>query len=98
MRAALEPEDIESIAQAVVEKLRPLLNTSNDDRYMTMRQLANYLGIGYSTVANNKKYLPHTYLNSTPLFKKSEIDAFLEQYKVKPTKNQRFIELLNGKR
>lgn len=103
MKATLEPEDIQAIGDYVIEKLRPLLagNGKAADKYMTIKELAEYLGLAYSTIANNKKYLPHTYLNGTPLFKQSEIDIYLEQYRIKPKekkRNQRFSELFNGRR
>lgn len=101
MKTTLESEDIQAVVQAVVEAIRPLLLDKKADKYMTMKELAAYTGLAYSTIANNKKHLPHTYLNGTPLFKQSEIDAFLEQFKVKPKQkrnNQRFAELFNGKR
>lgn len=102
MKSTLEPEDIQAIAGAVAELIRPML-AGNDrvDKYMTIKELAEYLGLAYSTIANNKRYLPHTYLNGTPLFKQSEIDAYLEQYRSKPKekkRNQRFSELFNGRR
>lgn len=102
MKAHLEPEDIQAIASEVVEMLRPLIaGNGKADRYMTTKELAEYLGLAPSTIANNKKYLPHTFLNSTPLFKQSEIDAYLQQFRVKPKekkKNQKFTELFNSRR
>lgn len=98
----MEDSDISAIASAVVELVRPLLNgNGKDDKYMTTKELAAYLGLAYSTIANNKRYLPHTFLNSTPLFKKTEIDTYLQQFSVKPKekkKNQKFAELFNGRR
>lgn len=105
MKAELtfSPELVDLIADRVIEKLKPLLtgNGVNDDRYLTTKELAKYLGVAYSTVANNKKYLPHTYFNSIPLFKKSDIDNLLQQSSIKPNgkeKNQKFKELFNSKR
>ena len=102
MKTCLEAEDIKAIASAVVEMLKPhVFGNGKHDRYLTTKELAKYLGLAPSTIANNKKYLPHTYLNSTPLFKKSEIDAYLEQYRVKPKekkKNQKFVDIFKGKR
>ncbi|MBT9168962.1 MAG: hypothetical protein DDT19_02314 [Syntrophomonadaceae bacterium] len=94
----LPQELVNEIADKVIERLKPLLSvTGKADRYMTTKELTKYLGLAYSTIANNKKYLPHTYLNGTPLFKQSEIDAYLEQFKVRPVskKNTKFAELFN---
>jgi hypothetical protein len=102
MRVTLEAEDIQTIAEAVVEAIRPMLSNGNKaDKYMTMKELAAYTGLAYSTIANNKKYLPHTYLNGTPLFKQSEIDEYLSRFRVKAKekrRNQRFAELFRSKR
>ena len=68
---------------------------------MNTKQLAEHLGLAYSTIANNKKYLPHFYFNGTPLFKKSEIDNLLERHRVTPKakkENQSFHALFNSKR
>lgn len=103
MKTLFEPEDISQITAKIIETIRPLLQgngKASADKYLTMKELAAYTGLAYSTIANNKKYLPHTYLNGTPLFKRSEIDAFLEQFRVKPKQrrnNQRFAELFKGK-
>lgn len=102
MKTTLEPEDIKAIASEVAQLIRPMLTGNGKaDKYMTTKELAEYMGLAYSTIANNKKYLPHTFLNSTPLFKQSEIDAYLQQFSVKPksnNKNQKFIKLFNDKR
>lgn len=97
MKTVLEQEDIEAIARRVVELIKPLIETGDrPDKYMTMKELAQYLGVAYSTIANNKKKLPHTYLNGTPLFKKSEIDAYLQQFAVKPERGRKFNERMEG--
>lgn len=95
-------ELIDLIADKVIEELKPLLSGNGKaDKYMTTKELAEYLGLRYSTIASNKKYLPHTYFNGTPLFKQSEIDTYLQQFRVKPNdkkKNQKFAELFKGRR
>ena len=103
MKTELEPQDIEAIAQRVLELLKPYLssNGKSDDKYINTKKLAEHLGLAYSTIANNKKYLPHFYFNGTPLFKKSEIDNLLERHRVTPKekkKNQNFHALFNCKR
>ena len=101
MKTQLEPEDIQAIVNGVIEKLKPIIAVhGKHDKYMTTKELAGYMGLAYSTIANNKKHLPHTYLNGTPLFKQSDIDAFLDQFRVKPKekkKNQKFTELFTGR-
>lgn len=105
MRAELLISDelISELVSRLIKELRPLFHDaeSQDDRYMTMKELSEYLGVAYSTIANNKKYLPHYYFNGTPLFKKSEIDRYLSQFKREPAKkpkNRHFEEVFNGKR
>ena len=87
MKTDLEPQDIEAIAQRVAEILRPQLTGMQhvpDERYMNVKQLANYTGMSSSWIYNNKKSLPHRNLGGKPLFRKSEIDTWLEQYRVQP--------------
>jgi hypothetical protein len=53
MRTTLEAEDIQAIAEAVIEKLRPLLVSNNkhsEDRVFDKKGLAEYLNVSMSTV------------------------------------------------
>lgn len=99
----ISDEFVSELANRLIKELRPLFHDmeNQDDRYMTMKELSEYIGVSYSTIANNKKYLPHYYFNGTPLFKKSEIDRYLSRFKrepVKKPKNKHFDEVFKGKR
>lgn len=92
-RDDITPEAYQAIAEMVLEHLRPLLSGSGrsagedqsikDDRHLNVKQLSEYLGMSSQWIYNNMNTLPHFNLNRKPLFRKSEIDAWLEQYRVK---------------
>lgn len=88
MKAELEPQDIEAITLKVIDLLKPLLSGNGkhetEDRYLNVKQLSDYIGMSTQWVYNNMKNLPHINLNRKPLFKKSDIDQWLEQFRVKP--------------
>ena len=72
MKTELEPEDIEAIAQRVVELLRPLLSSNGkneDDELLDVEQASKVLGTSkeqiYQWVSNAKYGLkPFPYLKS----------------------------------
>ena len=86
MKTELEPQDIEAIAQRVAEKLKPVIavNDANNyhDRMFDVKRLAEYIGMSPQWIYNNKYKLPHVNINSKPLFRKSEIDRWLESCRV----------------
>lgn len=88
MKTLLEPEDIEAIAEKVIEKLKPLIisNSRHDteDRVFTVEQLSEYIGLSKQWIYNNKKNIPHFDRKRKPLFRKSEIDRWLETFKKEP--------------
>jgi predicted DNA-binding transcriptional regulator AlpA len=91
MKALLEPEDIQAIATAVVEKLLPLLKgenrQENEDRLLTVKELSAYIGLSPQWIYNNKKTLPHIDRNRKPLFRRSEIDEWLRGYRKDPAES-----------
>ena len=82
------PELVESIADKVIEKLTPLITGNskheNEDRVFTVEQLSNYIGLSKQWIYNNKKNIPHFNKKRKPLFRKSEIDRWLETFKKEP--------------
>ena len=82
------PELVESIADKVIEKLTPLITGNskheNEDRVFTVEQLSNYIGLSKQWIYNNKKNIPHFNRKRKPLFRKSEIDRWLETFKKEP--------------
>lgn len=87
MKTELESQDIEAIVDRLFEKLKPLLNNGKhdpNDRLFNVRQLSSYIGMSTQWIYNNKSKLPHMNINNKPLFRKSEIDTWLESFRVKP--------------
>jgi len=89
MKALLEQEDIEKIAQAVCEMLKPMLNQSKaGDVIFDKKQLASYLNISQSAI--NKlivnKQIPYIKLNGSQAggvrFSKNKIDKWLDQLSI----------------
>ncbi len=81
MKTELEEQDIEAIAQRVVELLKPLLlsdNSHTEDRLLTVKELSKYTGLSKQWIYNNKKKLEPQYLNGKPLFRLSTINAMLK--------------------
>ncbi len=60
MKAILEQGDIEAIAEAVIEKLKPLLcKNEPDDQIMTIEEVANFLQVSKAQVyqwVNNSQH------------------------------------------
>jgi excisionase family DNA binding protein len=85
MKTQLEEEDIQAIAAAVVEKLRPFssgVQHDTSDRWLTVKKLSEYMGMSLQWIYNNKHSLPYVNMGDKPLFRKSEMDTWLEQYRV----------------
>jgi predicted DNA-binding transcriptional regulator AlpA len=87
------PELIDEIAEKVVERLTPLFqsecnrNMSGGDKYLTVKTLSDYIGFSKSWIYNNLNKIPHHMKKDEgskkgkPLFRKSEIDGWLEKYR-----------------
>jgi hypothetical protein len=86
LKTLLEPEDIQAIALAVMEQLKPIVagngKHDSDDRWFNVKQLSEYIGMSAQWIYNNKSKLPHVNINSKPLFLKSDIDLWLESFRV----------------
>lgn len=55
----------------------------NEDRLLTKEEVAEYLRISRATLGRLMKKIPYIKLGRRVLFKKSDIDKFLESKKVK---------------
>lgn|GEM_PF-2671944 len=84
---SLPPELVDLIADKVIEKLKPIIvgNGKHEagDKLFNVKQLADYIGMSTQWIYNNKSKLPHMNINNKPLFRKSEIDTWLESFRVK---------------
>ena len=70
----------------VTEMLKPVISGNgkhgSDDRWFNVKQLSEYISMSPQWIYNNKNNLPHVNINSKPLFKKSDIDLWLESFRV----------------
>ena len=90
MQSTLEKNDIDAIAEAVFQKLKPLLKVANkkaeDDVFFTVDQLAEYLNVKKCWIyrRTSDQNIPFHKRGRYVRFKKSEIDKWLEEQKVNP--------------
>ncbi len=87
MKTLLEPEDVLSIAEKVVEMLRPLIPTgSQEDALFDKKGLAEYLRVDVSWIdkAITNRTIPYFKMGKYTRFRKSHIDRWLEAKKVEP--------------
>lgn len=84
MKIEFESQDIEGIAQRVVELIRPMLSCSSrhEDSSIVfdVRGLSDYLKVDPSWVYKkvSLKEIPHFHAGKYPRFKKSVIDKWIE--------------------
>ena len=79
MKIYLEPEDIKSITQAVVEALKPLLNNGKDkseDVIFTPESLANYLQVDTGWIYKHQKELKYFKAGKYIRFHKKDVDKY----------------------
>jgi excisionase family DNA binding protein len=90
MQSTLEKNDIELIAEAVFQKLKPLLKVANKkaegDIFFTVDQLAEYLNVKKCWIyrRTSEQNIPFHKRGRYVRFKKSEIIKWLEEQKVNP--------------
>lgn len=88
MKSELEPQDIQAIAEKVVELLKPHLQASGiqEDTVFDKPGLAEYLRVDVSWV--NKQItlrsIPYLKVGKYTRFKKTHIDRWMETFKADP--------------
>jgi hypothetical protein len=86
MKTLIEPDDIKSIAETITEMLLPAISQNSkhdaDEKWLNVKELSGYISMSPQWIYNNKSKLPHVNINSKPLFKKSEVDQWLESFRV----------------
>lgn len=97
MKATLDTEDIESIANSLLEKLKPILSQrkdSEDDNIFTPETLAEYLKVDISWVYKqvSLKTIPYFKSGKYVRFRKSHIDRWIETQSVKPFSHLRAVK------
>lgn len=89
MKTELEREDIEAIADKVIEKLKPLIAGNGKDEkdiIFTPETLAKYLQVDTSWVYKqvSLKTIPYFKSGKYTRFRKSVIDKWIESQTVRP--------------
>ena len=90
MKAEFEPQDVEAIAQRVIELIRPLLikgqHGNGEDTILDKEALSQYLGVPvwwiYKQVS--LKAIPHFKTGKYLKFKKSKIDKWVDSQTINP--------------
>lgn len=89
MKTTLDTEDVDVIAQRVIELIKPLLSgngkSGNDDVIFDVQGLADYLKVDASWVYKkvSLKEIPHFHAGKYPRFKKPAIDKWIESQTVR---------------
>lgn len=79
MKTVLENQDIELIAQRVVEIIRPFLpKEKTDDVIFSVEELAAYLRVSPKWVYDHKHELPHFKPGGLLRFRKKDIDKGID--------------------
>jgi excisionase family DNA binding protein len=67
-----------------------MISSMKDDRLLSQKEVLEYLGISSETLLKlRKEGLPYLKLRKRVLFRKSDIDAFLESRKIVETPEKR---------
>ena len=78
-RIAAEKEQIEQSTISVREVLAYL----ETDRYMDLKEAAQYLPLSKRTIWEHLKTIPHFRYGSKVIFRKSELDQWMETFRVR---------------
>ena len=90
MQSTLEKNEIDAIAEAVFQKLKPLLKIVNkkteDDVFFTVDQLAEYLNVKKCWIyrRTSDQTIPFHKRGRYVRFKKSEIIEWCDEQKINP--------------
>jgi len=85
VKTILDQEDVELIARHVVEMIKPLLSTkeNNEDILFSVEALADYLKVSAKWVYEHTFELPHFKLGGLLRFRKKEIDRVINNLVLK---------------
>ncbi len=78
--------------------VKELLNYVEQDRYMTLKEAAEYLPFCKLTISKHLKEIPHFRYNRKIFFRKSELDRWAERFRVRPEDSEvldRAMELVD---
>ncbi len=91
MKTELEPQDIEAIAQRVIEKLKPMLSDNGkheDNIVFNKNSLSEYLNVSESTINKliSNKQIPHFKIQQGQSggvrFSKKDIDRWIQRHTI----------------
>lgn len=90
MKVEIEPTDTQSIAEKVLELIKPYIvrngNDGNDEeRIMDKKELAAYLGVDLSWIDKNIHILPRFNVGKYVRFKRSKIDKWIDTISKTPS-------------
>ena len=90
MKTIMDQEDVELIAQRVVEMIKPLLSTKeeNSEIIFSVEELAEYLRVSVKWVYDHVYELPHFKLGGLLRFRKQEIDSTIDKLALKTKLNR----------
>ncbi|MGQ9571052.1 MAG: helix-turn-helix domain-containing protein [Thermodesulfovibrionales bacterium] len=86
MKAELEQHDIEAIVDKVIERLKPILTSKNEDKdaIFDIDALSEYLRVSKKWIyeRTHLKEIPYLKVNGLLRFRKKDIDKWLNSYNV----------------
>ena len=101
MKIELEQQDIDLIADKVIEKMKPILATASmqeqRDNLMTVSSLAEYMAVSVPFIykLTQAKEIPHIKKgNKLILFRRKDIDKWLDSYHIPALQQSRRISKL----
>ena len=71
---------MEQVSQGTVS-VREILNYFDHDRYLSLSEAEKYLSLSKRNIRNRLAEIPHLRVGKKLLFKKSELDEWMEQYR-----------------
>lgn len=86
----LEQKDVESIVNLVVEQLKPLLQTrqqnKEEEKILDVKTLGEYLMVDQSWIYKKVQYgeIPYFKVGKYNRFKKSDIDKWIQSQTIRP--------------
>lgn len=98
MKSEIEPQDIEAIAQGVLELLKPLLSRlekcDEEDTILDVKGLAKYLRVDSSWVYKqvSLKTIPFFKTGRYTRFKKAHIDRWIESQTTRPIPTVKLVK------
>ena len=75
-------KDQEQILDAVVS-VREVLNFIQSDRYMDLKEAAEYLPLSERTIRQHLNEIPHFRYGKKIIFRRSELDQWMEGFRVR---------------